>query len=123
MAKTKALISCAVTAQLICTLVFAYAKVRFFHNKAHMIKHLISCKTVCNVVLVKFVISYVIYEPRCEMVRGFKFRIEEVEGLYYQCSKNKGTDQLHGYREADLRLCFLHMQKAGFLTTWLIYFT
>ena len=26
--------------------------------------------------------------------------------MYYLCSKNKGADQLHGYREADLRLCF-----------------
>ena len=35
--KTKALISCAVTVQLICVFVFAYAKSRFSHNKAHMI--------------------------------------------------------------------------------------
>ena len=34
-AKTKALISCAVTAQLICVFVFAYAKIRFSHNEAH----------------------------------------------------------------------------------------
>ena len=27
-------------------------------------------------------------------------------GLYYPCSENKGADQLRGYREADLRLCF-----------------
>ena len=26
--------------------------------------------------------------------------------LYYLCSENKGDDQLRGYREADLRLCF-----------------
>ena len=32
--KTKALISCAVTAQLICVFVFAYAKRRFSHNEA-----------------------------------------------------------------------------------------
>ena len=38
--------------------------------------------------------------------RGLKFRIKEVEGLYYPCSENKGADQLRGYREADLRLCF-----------------
>ena len=49
------------------------------------------------------------------MARGLKFRIQEVEGLCYQCSKNKGTDQLRGYGEADL-----HMQKAGFLTTRLM---
>ena len=24
------------------------------------------------------------------------------------CSENKGADQLHGYREADLRLCFAY---------------
>ena len=40
------------------------------------------------------------------MVRGLKFRISEKEGLYYPYSENKGADQLRGYREADLRLCF-----------------
>ena len=34
--KTKALISCAVTTQLICVFVFAYAKSRFSHNEAHL---------------------------------------------------------------------------------------
>ena len=29
-----------------------------------------------------------------------------MEGLYYLYSENKGADQLRGYREADLRLCF-----------------
>ena len=37
-AKTKALISCAVTAQLICVFVFAYAKVRFSHDAAKITK-------------------------------------------------------------------------------------
>ena len=37
-AKTKALISCAVTAQPICVFVFAYAKSRFSHNEAHIVK-------------------------------------------------------------------------------------
>ena len=36
-AKTKALISCAVTAQLICGFVFAYAKSRFSHDAAQII--------------------------------------------------------------------------------------
>ena len=36
-AKTKALISCAVTTQLICVFVFAFAKSRFSHNEAHII--------------------------------------------------------------------------------------
>ena len=41
-AKTKALISCAGTAQLICVSVFAYAKSRFSHNEAHFI-FIVSC--------------------------------------------------------------------------------
>ena len=36
MAKTKALISCAVTAQLICVFVFAYANCWVSHGKAHL---------------------------------------------------------------------------------------
>ena len=39
LAKTKALISWAVTAQLICVFVFAYAKSRFSHDAAHLILH------------------------------------------------------------------------------------
>ena len=35
-AKTKALISFAVTAKLICVFVFAYAKRWFYHDAAHM---------------------------------------------------------------------------------------
>ena len=44
--------------------------------------------------------------PPQEMARGWNFRILVVERLYYPCSENKGTDQLRGYREADLHLCF-----------------
>ena len=40
------------------------------------------------------------------MARALNFQISGVEGLYCLCSENKGTDQLHGYRTADLRLCF-----------------
>ena len=41
-----------------------------------------------------------------QQARSLKFRIYEEEEVYYPCSDNKGADQLHGYREADLRLCF-----------------
>ena len=41
-----------------------------------------------------------------KMARGLKYQILKIEGSYYLCSENKGTDQLRGYREADLRLCF-----------------
>ena len=36
-------------------------------------------------------------------------------------SENRGTDQLQGYRTADLRLFFWHMQKADFLMMGLIF--
>ena len=41
-----------------------------------------------------------------KMARDLKFQIKEEEGLFYLCSEKKGADQLRGYREADLRLCF-----------------
>ena len=41
-----------------------------------------------------------------KIARSLKFRMKEEEGLYYPCSENKGTDQLRGYREAGLLLCF-----------------
>ena len=41
--KTKALISCAVFAQLIYAFVFAYAKSRFSHDAAHLIYHDMVC--------------------------------------------------------------------------------
>ena len=37
--KTKALISFAVTAKLICVFVFAYAKSRFSHDEAHIVQY------------------------------------------------------------------------------------
>ena len=33
-----------------------------------------------------------------KMARGLKLPIKKVEGLYYQCSQNKGPDQLCSYR-------------------------
>ena len=46
------------------------------------------------------------YESRHEKncIRGF-LPIEEVEGLFYLCSKNKGAVQLRGNRESDLPRC------------------
>ena len=40
-----------------------------------------------------------------KQARSLKFRIKEEEEVYYPCSENKGSDQLRGYREADLCLC------------------
>ena len=49
-----------------------------------------------------------------KMARGLKFRILEVEGLYYPHSENKGADQLCSYCAADLRLCFRICKKLVF---------
>ena len=49
-----------------------------------------------------------------KMARGLKFRIYIEEGFYYLCSENKGANQLRGYREADLRLCFRICKKPFF---------
>ena len=49
-----------------------------------------------------------------KMAGSLKFWIKEVEGLYYLFSENKGADQLRGYREADLRLCFRICKKPVF---------
>ena len=32
-----------------------------------------------------------------KLARGLQFRIKEEEGLHYQCSENKGADQLGSY--------------------------
>ena len=52
-----------------------------------------------------------------KMVIGLEIQIYKVEGLYYLCSKNKDADQLRGYREADLRLCFRICKMLVFLMT------
>ena len=49
-----------------------------------------------------------------KMAGDLKFRIKVAEGLYYPYSENKGADQLRGYREADLRLCFRICKKPVF---------
>ena len=49
-----------------------------------------------------------------KIARGLKFRIYEVEGLYYPCSENKGVDQLRSYCAADLRLCLRICKKPVF---------
>ena len=46
-ANTKALISCAVTMQLIFTFVLAYAKYRFSHDGAKIIFHFLSRYLIC----------------------------------------------------------------------------
>ena len=46
---------------------------------------------------------------RFQMTIGLKFRIYEVDGLYYLCSEIKGADQL--------RFIFTFANQTGFLIT------
>ena len=52
-----------------------------------------------------------------KIARGLKVQVWKVEKLFYRCSENKGADQLHSYRAADLycaadlRLCFRICKK------------
>ena len=41
-----------------------------------------------------------------KQARSLKFLIYVEKEMYYPSSENKGADQLRGYREADLCLCF-----------------
>ena len=44
--------------------------------------------------------------------------------MYYTCSENKGADQLRGYCESDLRLCFrLCRLTVGFLMRRLLFYS
>ena len=52
-------------------------------------------------------------QPR-KIARGLQKSDLGSKGLYYPCSENKGADQLRGYREADLRLCFRICKKPVF---------
>ena len=100
--KTKALISFAVTAKLICFFVFAYAKSRFSHDAAHLSSGLLTRSDKNQDV-----------KPQ-KMAEDFKFFIKEVEGLFYLGSENKRTDLLHDYNTADLHLCFHICKKQVF---------
>ena len=49
-----------------------------------------------------------------KMARGLKFWIKKVKGLDCVCSEKQGADQLRGYSEANLRLCFRICQTLVF---------
>ena len=50
-----------------------------------------------------------------KQARSLKFWICVKEELYYPCSETKGVDQLRGYCEVDLRLCFRVCRLVVFL--------
>ena len=109
-AKTKALISFAVTAKLICGFVFTYANCWFSHAQAH--------------IYIFFPAYYEVYgndpvwkpyrrnfagqfapETRKTCIVGIKNELSHKKSAICIC-KSKDADQLHGNREADQCLCF-----------------
>ena len=118
----KGLISCAVTAQLICHFVFASISKNpvFFMARLNSYTS-IECFRSALMCILTLYLSRLVGKPTMwflnrsdtnqavqsqKQARSLKFQIEVEEELYYRKSKNKGADQLRGYREADLRLCF-----------------
>ena len=70
-AKTKMLISCAVTAQLICVFVFAYAQSRISNDVAHIIYkrsevelELLACKD--RLLCIPLLLQHIITMPRAQ---------------------------------------------------------
>ena len=91
-------------------------KVHLSHTHARTNIHKTGVLTI-NLVVRKpvfWVSNLVRHKQSQKVVRGLKFQIYEVEGLYYLCSENKGADQLRSYREADPRLCFRICKKPVF---------
>ena len=115
MAKTKTLISCTVTTQLICAFVFAYAKSWFSHDMAQLV-------TVCSIN------AGTVFDPRWSTVAFFDCRLSAVHFTSLSTNlrmsrimrkpafcicENKGADQLRGSRVADQRLCFRYMYSTA----------
>ena len=80
-AKTKALISCAVTAQLICVFVFPYAKIRFFDDGAQIIGYRI-------IIFYRVLAPWLSVEDSLTWSRGYKtFMLNSAENEIYPAHK------------------------------------
>ena len=108
-AKTKALISLAVTAKLICVFVFAYAKIRFSHDAAHIgsnqQRHWLACtdgELICT-----FVVGICKKQVSHDMDSFLIHMSRTMRKPTFCICKNKGADQLRGYQ----RLCFRHIDN------------
>ena len=82
-AKTRVLISCADIAQLICAFFFAYAKIRFSHDVAHL-----KCLLASKILTAK--LSSLTTRFWSYLIKGFKFcrkfflKDKSVENYYYE---------------------------------------
>ena len=116
-AKTKALISFAVTAKLICVIVFAYAKIWFFHDEAHIfschvryseIYKVDACRCYINISENMHTVVAVVMDfygnSRLLFISDHLSRV--MRKPYFCKCENKDADQL------DQRLCFHYMDSA-----------
>ena len=112
-AKTKALISCAVTAQLICAFVFAYVICWFSDAAAHIVfalntrTHTHSNSFKNNVLHKQKYKSLEWVDLHLLMITVLIHYLSRLMGKPTICiGENKDADQLRGNRVADQRLCF-----------------
>ena len=101
-AKTKALISFAVTAKLICVFVFVYAKSRFSHDVAH----------ICLSIPKTHDRYFFLLTFGCLHLDKFSVNLNEPrhEKTCFIClCEKKDADQMHGEGAADqhLRFCYI----------------
>ena len=113
--KTKALISFAVTAKLICVFVFAYAKKRFSHNEAQLIQllyYLQNQQLRHNKTCLYAVSNQLRHKPgSLQYSHSLIYLSRDVRKPAFCIWENKEADQLRGYREADQRLCFRYIDS------------
>ena len=98
------------------TLLFRRELIGFINTdilkEGNLVCHLIIAIPYCS----RYCYTKYIYK---DMIQVYWFALVGEE-LYYLRSENKGADQLHGYRIADLPLCFRICKIAGFPMTLLI---
>ena len=97
-AKAKALISCTVTVQLICTFVFANAKIRFSHDAAHLTVH--TKLNLYSLGSMRHFLSSNEHEQHTELTKISQLS----SNAHLILNTNKVTNELH-----HEKTCFLHM--------------
>ena len=106
-AKTKALISFAVTAKLICVFVFAYAKYRFSHDEAHICIVSLSFISVSSISDLRHICSH----RHLQNVDHISCRVDLSRITRKPTLCICHADQFRGNREADQRLCFRYIDS------------
>ena len=105
MAKTKVLISFAVTAKLICVFVFAYADCWFSHEVAQ--KEYFNFNRSANYAFR--------WCSKCKFLQAHEHMSRVMRKPGFCLCENKGADQLRSNCEADQHLCFCYTDRTSHL--------